>query len=84
MTLTDALVGPLLGAGGMGPRITYYDDASGERIEVSTVTLANWAAKTANLLRDEMGAGASLVQLSNPDPAALDRRRETEKVTRTL
>ena len=41
----------------MGPRITYYDDATGERIEVSTVTLANWAAKTANLLRDEMGAG---------------------------
>ena len=57
MTLSDALLSPLLGAGGMGPRITYYDDASGERIEVSTVTLANWAAKTANLLRDEMGAG---------------------------
>lgn len=57
MTLTDALLDPLLGVGGMGPRITYYDDASGERIEVSTVTLANWAAKTANLLRDEMGAG---------------------------
>jgi uncharacterized protein (TIGR03089 family) len=41
----------------MGPRITYYDDATGERIELSTVTLANWAAKTANLLRDELGAG---------------------------
>ncbi len=41
----------------VGPRITYYDDATGERIEVSTVTLANWAAKTANLLRDELGAG---------------------------
>ncbi len=40
-----------------GPRITYYDDATGERIELSTVTLANWAAKTANLLRDELGAG---------------------------
>ena len=39
-----------------GPRITYYDDATGERIELSTATLANWAAKTANLLRDEMGA----------------------------
>ncbi|OBK73300.1 TIGR03089 family protein, partial [Mycobacterium sp. 1274761.0] len=26
-------------------------------IELSTVTLANWAAKTANLLRDELGAG---------------------------
>jgi NADPH-dependent curcumin reductase CurA len=43
----------------MGPRITYYDDATGERIELSTVTLANWAAKTGNLLRDEMGAGPS-------------------------
>lgn len=39
------------------PRITYYDDATGERIELSTVTLANWAAKTGNLLRDELGAG---------------------------
>jgi len=41
----------------MGPRVTYYDDATGERIELSTVTLANWAAKTGNLLRDELGAG---------------------------
>ncbi len=41
----------------MGPRITYYDDATAERIELSTVTLANWAAKTGNLLRDELGAG---------------------------
>ena len=41
----------------VGPRITYYDDATGERIELSAVTLANWAAKTGNLLRDEMGAG---------------------------
>ena len=40
----------------VGPRITYYDDATGERIELSTVTLANWAAKTGNLLRDELGA----------------------------
>ena len=57
MNLTDALLDPLLGTDRMGPRITYYDDASGERIELSTVTLANWAAKTANLLRDELGAG---------------------------
>jgi uncharacterized protein (TIGR03089 family) len=42
-----------------GPRITYYDDATGERIELSTVTLVNWAAKTGNLLRDELGAGPS-------------------------
>ena len=57
MNLTDSLLNPLLRADPMGPRITYYDDATGERIECSTVTLANWAAKTANLLRDELGAG---------------------------
>ena len=56
-TLTSALLDPLMAADPMGPRITYYDDATGERIELSTVTLANWAAKTGNLLRDELGAG---------------------------
>jgi uncharacterized protein (TIGR03089 family) len=55
--LTATVLNPLLKADPMGPRITYYDDATGERIELSTVTLANWAAKTANLLRDELGAG---------------------------
>ena len=55
--LTDALLDPLLSNNPMGPRITYYNDSTGERIELSTVTLANWAAKTANLLRDELGAG---------------------------
>ncbi|MGA9373696.1 MAG: TIGR03089 family protein [Mycobacterium sp.] len=56
-TVSAALLDPLLKRDPVGPRITYYDDATGERIEVSTVTLANWAAKTANLLRDELGAG---------------------------
>ncbi|MBX7434440.1 TIGR03089 family protein [Mycobacterium sp. Y57] len=55
--LSSAILDPLLAANPAGPRITYYDDATGERIELSTVTLANWAAKTANLLRDELGAG---------------------------
>jgi len=58
MTLTGALLDPILARDPVGPRITYYDDATGERIELSTVTLANWAAKTANLLRDELGASA--------------------------
>ncbi|MDI3314819.1 MAG: TIGR03089 family protein [Mycobacterium sp.] len=56
-TLTDAILGPMLRADPVGPRITYYDDAAGERIELSAATLANWAAKTGNLLRDELGAG---------------------------
>ena len=57
MTLSGAVLDPMLRADPVGPRITYYDDATGERIELSAVTLANWAAKTANLLRDELGAG---------------------------
>ncbi|MEB3048800.1 TIGR03089 family protein [Mycolicibacter sp. MYC123] len=55
--LGSAILDPLLRADPVGPRITYYDDATGERIELSAVTLANWAAKTGNLLRDELGAG---------------------------
>lgn len=56
-TLAGAILDPMLRTDPVGPRITYYDDATGERIELSAVTLANWAAKTANLLRDELGAG---------------------------
>ncbi|MEV0946021.1 TIGR03089 family protein [Rhodococcus sp. NPDC049939] len=52
-TLTDLLLDPILKNDPAGPRITFYDDATGERVELSAVTLANWAAKTANLLRDE-------------------------------
>lgn len=51
--LTTALLDPILATDPAGPRITYYDDATGERIELSAVTLANWAAKTANFLCDE-------------------------------
>ena len=51
--LTDALLGPILAVDPAGPRVTYYDDASGERIELSASTLMNWAAKTANMVRDE-------------------------------
>lgn len=67
LTLSGAILDPLLRADPVGPRITYYDDATGERIELSAVTLANWAAKTANLLRDELGAGpASRVAILLP------------------
>jgi uncharacterized protein (TIGR03089 family) len=56
-TLSGAILDPMLRADPVGPRITYYDDAVGERVELSAATLANWAAKTGNLLRDELGAG---------------------------
>ncbi|WP_211281182.1 TIGR03089 family protein [Mycobacterium angelicum] len=66
-TLAGAILDPMLRTDPVGPRITYYDDATGERIELSAVTLANWAAKTANLLRDELGAGpASRVAILLP------------------
>lgn len=38
----------MLRADSVGLRITYYDDATSERIELSAATLANWAAKTGN------------------------------------
>ncbi|MEV0426655.1 TIGR03089 family protein [Micromonospora sp. NPDC050495] len=36
------------------PLLTWYDDATGERTELSGATLANWVAKTVNLLVDEV------------------------------
>lgn len=36
------------------PFVTFYDDVSGERIELSYATTANWVAKTSNLLVDEI------------------------------
>ncbi|NLU70790.1 TIGR03089 family protein [Streptomyces sp. HNM0574] len=38
------------------PLVTYYDDATSERVELSVATFANWVAKTANLLQDEFSA----------------------------
>ncbi|MGC4876243.1 TIGR03089 family protein [Micromonospora sp. DT43] len=37
------------------PLLTWYDDATGDRTELSGATLANWVSKTANLLVDEVG-----------------------------
>ncbi|HWC81262.1 MAG TPA: TIGR03089 family protein [Pseudonocardiaceae bacterium] len=52
MSLTEKLFRPLLGLPAR-PLITQYDDADGSRVELSRATVANWAAKTANWLRDE-------------------------------
>jgi uncharacterized protein (TIGR03089 family) len=40
---------------GASPLLTYYDLASGERTELSGVSVANWVDKTSNLLLDELG-----------------------------
>jgi uncharacterized protein (TIGR03089 family) len=52
LTVTDALLQPMLRTPSR-PLITHYDDKQGSRIELSVATTANWAAKTANWLRDE-------------------------------
>ncbi len=36
------------------PLVTFYDDATGERVELSVTTYANWVAKTAALVQDEL------------------------------
>lgn len=53
-TPSDALAARLV-SDASSPLITYYDTDSGERIEVSALTFANWVAKSANLLRDGLG-----------------------------
>jgi uncharacterized protein (TIGR03089 family) len=51
-TPTDLLARELA-RDGSRPFLTYYDDATGERVELSLATTANWVAKTANYLIDE-------------------------------
>ena len=36
--------------------ITFYDDMTGERVELSRITFDNWVAKTANLIQDILAA----------------------------
>ncbi|QIK65575.1 TIGR03089 family protein [Nocardioides sp. HDW12B] len=55
-----------LRADGSRPLVTFYDDATGERVELSVVTYANWVAKTASLVSDELmveRGGLALVDL---------------------
>ena len=47
----------LVSSAGPRPFVTYYDEASGERSELSVRSLANWVAKTHHLLVDELGLG---------------------------
>ena len=55
-TVIDAF-GSLIKADPARPLYTFYDDAVGERTELSGETLANWVNKTANLLVDGCGLG---------------------------
>jgi len=52
-TFSDVLASRLAHRPGE-PLLTFYDDESGERTELSVTTYANWVAKTASLLADEL------------------------------
>ena len=52
-TLPDLLARRLAADPGQ-PFVTYYDDVTGERTELSVKTWANWVSKTANLFADEL------------------------------
>jgi uncharacterized protein (TIGR03089 family) len=54
----EQLFADLLAARPANPFVTYYDEASGERSELSAKSLANWVAKTHHLLGDELGLGS--------------------------
>lgn len=64
---SDQLRAALLAGDLSRPRLTWYDDNHGERIDLSGKTLANWVAKAANWLESEMSlAPGDLVRLDLP------------------
>lgn len=49
-----ALVADLLRGDAARPLVTFYDETTGERAELSVATWANWVAKTSSLLVEEL------------------------------
>ena len=67
----QSLLAALMASDPGRPRITVYDDTDGptrgERVELSARVVANWVAKAANLLQDELDAGpGTVVRLALP------------------
>ncbi len=54
MTTLPAAIADAFARDPSRPLLTWYDDATGERVELSVATTANWVAKTANMLRDSL------------------------------
>jgi uncharacterized protein (TIGR03089 family) len=50
------------------PLVTWYDDTSGERTELSAASFANWVAKSANLLRDGLDLEPGFVVVMDLPP----------------
>jgi uncharacterized protein (TIGR03089 family) len=57
LSTPEALFDRLLTADPGRPFVTFYDEATGERSELSRKSLGNWVAKTHFLLLDELGLG---------------------------
>ncbi|HEX9232412.1 MAG TPA: TIGR03089 family protein [Jatrophihabitantaceae bacterium] len=53
----EALFAAVLDNAPSKPFVTFYDEGTGERSELSAKSLANWVAKTHFLLTDELGLG---------------------------
>ena len=53
----------LVAAEGARPFVTFYDEQTGERSELSVRSLGNWVAKTHHLLTDELGLGVGSTAL---------------------
>src|SRR5215475_1860095 len=53
----EALFAALVSSVASRPFVTFYDEGSGERAELSVRSLANWVAKTHFLLSDELALG---------------------------
>ena len=53
----EALFAAVRAADSARALVTFYDDATGERMELSAASLGNWVAKTHFLLTDELGLG---------------------------
>lgn len=71
MTTPADVLAAMLGSDSTRPRLTFYDDTPGptrgERIELSARVLANWVAKAANMLQDDLDAApATTVGLDLP------------------
>ena len=59
------------------PRVTVYNEALGSRVEFSALTLTNWAAKVANMLREEC-------DLTPGDAIALDVPHDWQEIVIVL
>ena len=80
MTTVGARLAAFVAVDPTRPLLTWYDDGNGERVELSGATLANWVAKTANLLVNKFIA-RELAVLRDPQSNFLQERLEQYHTT---